>query len=103
MMEYSREPEGLPRIALFELGQVVGTPGAIEAIAAHHANVNELVMRHVMGFWGDIDPEDRAANECALIHGGRIFSAYFIGEQSKIWIITEADRSYTTLLLPSEY
>lgn len=58
--------------------------------------------RHAAGDWGDVSEEDRAANERALLHGGRLFSAYHEGD-AKYWIITEADRSETTLLLPDDY
>jgi len=59
--------------------------------------------RHHRGDWGDLDEEDKAANDQALIDGGRLFSAYHSATGIKVWIITEADRSATTVLLPSEY
>jgi len=88
---------------LFLLGRIVATPGAL---AIFHENVeasfNHYIYRHLSGDWGDLCKEDNLANNEAYLHGGRILSAYFIGE-NKIWIITEADRSVTTILLPSEY
>jgi hypothetical protein len=61
--------------------------------------------RHARGDWGDIDPEDRGVNEAALAQGARIMSVYKLADDSdeRIWIITEADRSSTTVLLPSDY
>ncbi len=88
----------------FELGQLVATPGALAALAAAHVSSAELIGRHLSGDWGTVDREDWAANERALLEGTRLLSAYELpvtGE--KIWVITEWDRSATTLLLPSEY
>jgi hypothetical protein len=59
--------------------------------------------RHAAGDWGDIDPEDRGLNEQALVEGSRIFSVYALPTTETMWVITEADRSSTTALLPSEY
>lgn len=73
------------------------------ALIENDVDASELVMRHVLGFWGDLDVEDREANERALVSGGRIFSAYTLPDKSRVWVITEADRSVTTLFLPSEY
>lgn len=87
----------------FPLGQLVATPGVMDAL--NHAN-NELlqmVRRHRVGDWGDLCDEDRQANEEALLYGSRLLSAYHTASGEKVWIITEADRSYTTVLLPSEY
>ena len=87
------------------LGQhhVVGTPGALEALAAARANAAEYLSRHVSGDWGDLCREDRLENEHALKHGNRVLSSYTLTSGEKLWIITEADRSVTTLLLPNEY
>lgn len=97
----------LPRRPLFPLGQIVATPGAISALVKYAAEGlatgMDLLMRHVTGDWGDMPAEDKLANEEALKSGARIFSGYFIAPDVKIWIITEADRSSTTLLLPEEY
>ena len=62
-----------------------------------------LLQRHVTGDWGDVPEEDRQSNEQALVHGDRLLSSYRIGESLTVWIITEADRSATTLLLPDDY
>lgn len=62
----------------------------------------ELVRRHLSGDWGDVDKQDAAANDRALKWGDRILSSYKIGEE-KLWVITEADRSSTTVLTPGEY
>ena len=103
---------GQRRQALFPLGQLVATPGAIEAMepfenpstGSGHSIVQRLVDRHVTGDWGDMVDEDKAANDRALLDGSRVFSAYLLPDgETKIWVITEADRSATTLLLPSEY
>lgn len=90
-------------VPLFHLGQVVATPGALDALAPHPGLLHRLVARHGLGDWGDLDAEDRQANDDAVKDGSRIFSAYFTPENVKIWIITESDRSATTLLLPDEY
>ena len=85
----------------FSLGQTVATPNAL----AHIPN-NEILnalTRHVRGDWGTLDPEDWNANEKALLHGGRLFSRYFSTQNVKFWIITECDRSVTTVLLPEDY
>ncbi len=83
---------------LFPLGRCVATPGFL----ALGINPSPFLIRHGAGDWGDLDPEDKQANDAAVINGDRILSAYQVGEH-KFWIITEADRSVTTVLLPSEY
>lgn len=90
---------GKPR---FSLGQVVATPGALEALEAAGATVEQFLTRHVCGDWGEVDAEDQQANEDALIHGERLLSAYTIANE-RLWLLTEADRSVTTLLLSREY
>lgn len=87
----------------FSLGQVVSTPGALDALATAGGSAAELLERHVRGDWGELCEEDRRANEQALHHGSRLLSAYTLSSGVKVWIITEADRSVTTLLLPMEY
>ena len=87
---------------LFPLGQLVATPGALQALAAAGVTPAQLLARHVTGDWGEVDAEDAAENAFSLAHGFRILSSYPLGEE-RIWIITERDRSATTLLLPSEY
>lgn len=89
--------------ARFPLGQIVATPGALQALAASGETPEPLLLRHVTGDWGDVCQEDREANETALVHGKRLLSSYRTAKREKIWVITEADRSATTLLLPDEY
>lgn len=87
---------------LFDLGQTVATPGALEAMQAANVDPVTLLIRHQRGDWGDLCNEDQQANTEALKHGSRLLSAYLLGTV-KLWIITESDRSVTTILLPSEY
>jgi len=87
----------------FPLGQVVATPGALVALAEAGQTPHEFIRRHQTGDWGDLDEDDRRENERSLEIGCRVLSAYHLRDGTKIWIITEADRSATTLLLPSEY
>jgi hypothetical protein len=82
---------------------IVATPGAFEALALAGEAPSTLLHRHVVGDWGDLDEHDRAENEISAREGFRILSAYHLRDGTKIWIITEADRSSTTILLPSEY
>ncbi|WP_309712643.1 hypothetical protein [Armatimonas sp.] len=89
---------------LFDLGALVGTPGAVAAMQRVNVTARELLKRHHTGDWGDIHPEDVGLNEEALETGARIFSVYkFPHANETIWIITEADRSVTTILLPEDY
>lgn len=87
----------------FALGQVVATPGALAALLLAGQAPNEFLARHVCGDWGNLPKEDREENERALGVGSRIFSAYTLRNGTRMWIITEADRSSTCLLLPEEY
>ena len=93
----------------FSPGLVVLTPGAIAALRqaagdTYFRLAADLVQRHVSGDWGEVDAEDAAANEYALKHGLRLLSAYRLPDGAgRLWLITEADRSTTTLLLPDEY
>ena len=90
-------------LMLFRLGRLCATNGAIRTLMSAAADPIEYVARHLAGDWGDVDPADAAANDRALQLGERIISAYRLADGAKIWIITEADRSGTTILLPSEY
>ncbi len=90
-------------VPLFSLGRVVATPGALDLLAAHNLDPYTFLSRHVTGDWGDLDPEDVATNAGAVEHGWRLLSNYPVSSTERLWIITEADRSVTTLLLPSEY
>jgi hypothetical protein len=83
----------------FPLGRVVATPGALELLEEVGENPLNLLTRHLSGDWGEIDEHGRKENELSLKHGWRLVSRYPVGEG----IITEADRSYTTILLPEEY
>jgi hypothetical protein len=84
------------------LGRIVATPGALRILAEAGEDPLCYLARHVSGDWGDIDRHDHRENERSLKHGWRILSSYPVGER-KVWIITEADRSVTTILLPEEY
>jgi hypothetical protein len=85
----------------FELGQTVSTRNALETL--HPEDVLIAMSRHHAGDWGDLCEEDRQANERALSQGGRLFSVYRDRNGTKFYIITECDRSYTTVLLPEDY
>ena len=92
----------LPNIAQrFTLGRLVATPNALAQIPAD--DMLASLARHASGDWGDVCPEDWQANEQALCCGSRLFSAYHTGTGTKFWIITEADRSVTTVLMPEDY
>ena len=88
---------------LFPLGTVVATPGALGVLAEAGMEPTELLDRHASGFWGDVCEEDWRANEEALRHGLRILSSYNLADGQAIWLITEADRSATTILRPEDY
>lgn len=87
----------------FNPGQMVATPGALAVLRERGCAPHELLRRHLRGDWGDLSTEDATRNDQALLYGDRLLSAFDIGGDERIWIITEADRSVTTLLLPSEY
>jgi hypothetical protein len=87
----------------FPVGRVVATPGALRAIEQAGQEPADFLDRHVNGDWGEVPDDDKRENGFSIEHGFRIISAYTTSLGEKIWIITEADRSYTTLLLPSEY
>lgn len=91
------------KIPLFQLSQITATPGAIDLLEHAHIRPLGLLLRHIHGYWDTVCKEDAKANWLAVEHGGRILSAYRLGENERLWIITEVDRSATTLLLPSEY
>lgn len=87
----------------FPLGQIVATPAAIEAMNESGQTADFFLDQHRAGNWGIVDAEDSAANDAALIDGTRLLSAYMTLRGKKIWVITEADRSAMTLLLPEDY
>jgi len=101
-------PHGLKRgvtvmSALFPLGEIVATPGALAALERAKQPPTCFLARHAIGDWGELEPTDVAENKYSLIHGFRLLSSYQTDAGEKLWIITEADRSATTLLLPDEY
>ena len=89
-------------MSLFKLGKVVATPGALHFCETHNINPLWLLGRHIGGDFGDLCDEDVTANVHAIQHDLRVFSSYKIAH-GKVWIITEADRSSTCILLPDEY
>ena len=88
-------------MAKFPMGQVVATPGAIEVL--EDGEITRLLQRHQSGDWGEVDREDWRANDLSLRERTRLLSAYTTESGTKVWVITEVDRSATTLLLPEEY
>jgi hypothetical protein len=100
-----RRPPEPPR---FQPGQMVCTPGALRLVEGDAAILYRYILRHIRGDWGELDDEDKAANERALKSGARLLSAYTLPGKGRIWIITEASerplvRQLTTVLLPDEY
>lgn len=93
-----RQPHPTPR---FSLGKVVVTPGVVADVA--HDEILRALSRHVRGDWGIMQREDWEANERALVNEGRLVSVYNTAAKVKFYVITEWDRSVTTVLLPSEY
>ena len=93
-------PGGPPR---FPLGRLVATPAALAALVASNVSPYSLLARHARLDWGNLGEDDRKENERALAEGGRLLSSYRLAEKETIWIITEADRSATTVLTPEEY
>ena len=89
--------------ALFKLGKLVATPGAIECLAQAKTSAWELVSRHVSGDFGEVDAGDRQANLDAIKDGERILSAYTLTTGERLWVITEANRSSSCVLRPDEY
>jgi len=87
----------------FELGNIYITPGAIDALVESNQHAQEFLERHGRGDWGELDEHDRQENELSIREGFRILSAYRTAKGARLWIITEADRSSTTILLPEEY
>ena len=88
---------------LFRLGQVVATPGVLEEFKASGDDPLAFLIRHSCGDWGEVNAEDSGENDLSVIRGLRILSAYTMSNGTRFWIITEADRSSTCILLPSEY
>lgn len=90
-------------MAKFNLGTLQMTPGALEALQRSNQSPMEFLRRHVRGDWGTVDGEDWRLNDEALKIGARVLSAYVTANNEPLWVITEADRSYTTILTPDEY
>jgi len=88
---------------LFRLGQLYATPGALDALKQSGQSVLGFLSRHLRGDWGEVCKEDWELNDQALVEGTRLLSAYKTSKNDRLWVITEADRSATTLLLPDEY
>ena len=91
------------RKPLFDLGQLVATPGALAALENTGQNAMEFLSRHVTGDWGEIPEEDKQENQFSMEKGFRLLSSYRTAAGDRLWVITEANRSHTTLLLPDEY
>jgi len=87
----------------FTLGSVVATPGALQALQDAGQTPLDFLTRHAQGDWGEVSKGDAKLNDDALKAGERVLSAYSTAKGEKLWVITEADRSSTCLLLPSEY
>ena len=87
----------------FQPGFLTATPGALEALEDAKQSPMEFVQRHLAGDWGNVGKEDAAENEFSVNNNLRILSAYRTNKGVRLWVITEADRSSTTILLPSEY
>ena len=90
-----------PLIAKFRLGKIVSTPNALDRLTQE--DILTGIQRHQAGDWGDVSEEDRAANERALVEGTRLWSVYHTASGVKFWLITEADRSATSVLIPEDY
>ncbi len=97
------DDEDAAPMPLFALGQIVGTPRALFALRGADQHPARFLHRHVTGDWGDLDDEDKKENAYSVEKGLRILSAYELSTGVSIWVITEADRSVTTILLPEEY
>lgn len=93
------------QVPKFDPGTCNATPAAIEAMYVAKVDPLTLLIRHVTGDWGDLCADDRQANEAALRHEARIFSKYVLDADAdvSVYVITEADRSSTTILLPADY
>jgi hypothetical protein len=93
----------LAQSSRFPPGQIVVTAGVNELVQQGRLNPSVYLQRHFSGDWGDLDADDKRLNDAALEQGDRLLSSYQVTPDLKIWIITEWDRSVTTVLLPHEY
>ncbi len=98
--DFPDSPAGSPPPS-FPPGMLAATPGALNVLT--QSDILTALRRHLSGDWGDVPDDDKGANDAALIYGHRLLSAYRSGCGTAFWIITEWDRSATTILLPSEY
>ena len=89
-------------VGLFPLGNIVATPGALEAFERNNQLPIKFLARHLLGDFGDLGEDEVRANNYAILNDLRVLSAYTLQNGTKIWIITEGSREYTTILLPSE-
>ena len=89
--------------SLFSLGHIVATPGALDALQQAGHTAQEFLARHSAGDWGELSAEDRKENTFAVTRSLRLLAAYRLSTSVRIWLITEAARSATTVLLPEEY
>ncbi|MGB8417661.1 hypothetical protein [Paraburkholderia sp.] len=86
-----------------KLGRIFVTPAALTLLQSVEVSGFDLLLRHVRGDWGDISESDRQQNELSLTAGLRVLSSYTLPRAKKVWVITEWDRSSTTILLPDDY
>jgi hypothetical protein len=93
----------LKKRRVFELGHIIATPGALAALQKADQEPHDFLARHVACDWGDLSDQDQKENDHSLEHGFRLLSSYRTNAGEKLWIVTECDRSATTLLLPEEY
>lgn len=99
-LESEQWPNG--KTALFSLGTIVATTAVASHFSESNIDIKTYLLRHVQGDWGEVSSEDSIANDLAIKNCTRLLSAYVVAN-NRIWIITEADRSATTLLFPEEY
>ena len=93
----------ISKLPLFPLGQIVATPGALAALEKAGQQPQDFLARHIHGDWGDLCDEDRNENQLSLEQGFRLLSSYRTLADVTLYVITEADRAITTILLPEEY
>ncbi|KVG12479.1 hypothetical protein [Burkholderia thailandensis] len=87
----------------FKLGRIFATPAALEAIANARVSIIDLLIRHMRGDWGDLSESDRQQNELSVKAGLRLLSCYVLPGHQTVWVVTEWDRTATTILLPGDY